>query len=106
TLMELCGLKMPYKTDGESIASLTRKTSDPSLRNAAYSYFRQGVTLRTGRYRLTKYYRKAQPQIELYDHEKDPYENRNIAAEEPATVQRLMKLLDEGDTGVFRDGAE
>jgi arylsulfatase A-like enzyme len=106
TLMELCGVKMPYRADGESIASLTRKTSDPSLRNAAYSYFRQGVTLRTSRYRLTKYYRKAQPQIELYDHENDPYENRNIAAEEPATVQRLMKLLDEGDTGVFREGAK
>ncbi len=106
TLMELCGIKMPYKADGQSIAALTRKTSDPSLRNAAYSYFRQGVTLRTDRYRLTKYYRKAQPQIELYDHKKDPYENNNIAAEEPATVKRLMKLLDKGDTGVFREGGK
>lgn len=106
TLMELCGVKMPYKGDGESISALTRKAEDPSLRNAAFSYFRQGVTLRTGSYRLTKYYRDAMPVIELYDHEKDPYENRNIAAEEPETVRRLMALLDKADTGVFKEGAE
>lgn len=102
TLMELCGVKMPYKGDGESIVSLTKNPVSKSLRNTAYSYYRQGITVRTSRYRLTKYFRNAKPDIELYDHETDPWENKNIAAEQPELVQELLKTLEKGNTGVFK----
>lgn len=105
TIMELCGVKMPYKGDGESIVSLTKKPVDKGLRNAAYSYFKQGITVRTSRYRLTQYFRNAKPGIELYDHETDPWENKNIAAEQPALVQTLLKTLEKGNTGVYKTPA-
>lgn len=95
TIMELCGLKMPYKGDGESVVKLTKS-------HVAYSYFKQGITLRTDRYRLIKYYRNAQPDIELYDHQTDPWENKNIAAEQPQLVQTLLKTLEKGNTGVYQ----
>ena len=67
----------------------------------AYSYFNKGITMRTSRYRITKYFRGAQPVIELYDHEKDPYEQNNIAEKEPAIVQQLLPLLEKGNTGLY-----
>lgn len=93
TIMELCGVKMPYKGDGESLIKATRKT--------AYSYFKQGITVRTDRYRLTQYYRNAKPDIELYDHKTDPWENKNIAAEQPELVKELQIILQRGNTGVY-----
>ena len=52
-----------------------------------------GVTMRTTRYRLTRYFREEQPVTELYDHETDPYETRNIAMEKPGLVDSLMSLM-------------
>ncbi|MCK5103399.1 MAG: hypothetical protein KAQ62_17105 [Cyclobacteriaceae bacterium] len=45
----------------------------------AFSYFRNGMTMRNKRYRLTKYYRKEIPNIELYDHSNDSLVTSNVA---------------------------
>jgi hypothetical protein len=58
--------------------------------------------MRTDRYRLTKYFRKQEPTIELYDHFSDPAEQRNIAASSPDLVRQLMPLLEKGDTGLYK----
>ncbi|MBO9153694.1 sulfatase [Chitinophaga sp. GCM10012297] len=100
TLMELCGVKTPVQTDGSSFVPLLA-SPQTAWRDLAYSYFKQGITVRTPRYRLTKYFRKEEPTVELYDHETDPYENRNIAAEQPDLVKKLMKDWEKGNTGVF-----
>lgn len=100
TLVEIGGLEMPHETDGTSLVPLLKgKTSD--WQNVSYGYFRNGISLRTERYRLTKYSRKAEPTIELYDHQTDPYEIRNIAADHPEIVERLMSLWQKGNTGIF-----
>lgn len=101
SLMELCGIAMPHKTDGNSFVDLLKDPRKKDWRNTAYSYFNNGITLRTERYRLTKYFRKEEPSIELYDHQKDPYENENIAASRPEMVTELLKLLEKGNTGVY-----
>lgn len=100
TLMELCRVKTPEGTDGASFAGLL-SSQKADWRDLAYSYFKQGITVRTPRYRLTKYFRKEAPTVELYDHDKDPYENKNIAAEQPELVAELMKEWEKGNTGVF-----
>jgi arylsulfatase A-like enzyme len=102
TLVELCGLDMPHPTDGNSLTTLW-KTPGQAWRNTAYSYFRRGISLRTDRYRLTRYFRKEEPTIELYDHQLDPFEKKNIAAEKPETVERLLEVWKQGDTGLYRD---
>ncbi len=101
TLMELCGIEMHHVTDGRSFSSLLREGSDNTWEDLAYSYYRNGISLRTKRYRLTKYFREDMPVIELYDHTRDPFEDRNIAGEFPEIVERLMPLLEQGNTGLY-----
>ncbi len=101
TIMELCGIEMPYETEGRSLVPLM-DNPDMSWDNQAFSYFRNGISLRTERYRLTKYFRKQQPVIELYDHLTDPFESRNIASQKPEVVDSLMIIWKKGDTGLYK----
>lgn len=101
TLMELCGTPAQHSLDGLSLTGLIQNRNDSSWRNSAYSYFRNGISLRTERFRLTKYFRNAEPVIELYDHQTDPNETKNIADEKPEIVESLFPLLEIGNTGLY-----
>ncbi len=100
TIVDLCGLKMPMKTDGKSLLPLLNSSAD-QWENASYGYYMNGISLCTERYRLTRYFRKEEPVIELYDHKTDPYETTNITAENPLIVTGLMPLWEKGNTGLF-----
>ena len=78
-----------------------KKPEADAWKNVAYSYFNDGITVRTERYRFTKYFRKEQPTLELYDHQADPYENINIAADHPEIIKSLTPLWEKGNTGLF-----
>ena len=100
TIMELCNIGMKHKIDGESFNdSFTAATPKEDL--VAYSYFRNGISLRTTKYRLTKYFREEEPTVELYDHIADPNETKNIAQLNPDIVKSLMPLLEKGNTGLY-----
>ena len=101
TLMELCGLAMPVKTDGKSLMPLLKNPKNTGWNNIAYSYYKKGITMRTDNYRLTKYFRKEAPVIELYNHKTDPFENRNVAAAQMDIVNRLLPGLEKGNTGLY-----
>jgi arylsulfatase A-like enzyme len=118
TIMELCGIAMPHQTDGHSLVNLLHPTGkinsagrtnpegriNPDLTDweeASYGYYRNGISLRTERYRMTKYFRDQEPVIELYDHVSDPNETKNIAGEHPDLVERLMPLWEKGNTGLY-----
>ena len=101
TVMELCGVNMPHKTDGKSFAKLLQKPKSKHWKNVAYSYFNNGITVRTDRYRFTKYFRGNKPDLELYDHTTDPFENNNVASERPEIVNRIMRTWKKGDTGLY-----
>lgn len=102
TLMELCGIPLNHKIDGESFAKVLETNTEKNKgNNVAYSYFNNGISMRTEKYRLTKYFRPEQPVIELYDHSVDPNESRNIATENPETVSDLMHLLEKGNTSLY-----
>jgi len=92
TIVELAGLSMPVETDGNSLVPLLH---NPMLRwtNRSYGFFEGGITLRTERYRLTRYYRNEEPTVELYDHLIDPVENFNAALYYPVVVDSLMPFL-------------
>jgi len=80
TLVELADLPMPDHLDGVSFV--------PVLKNPA-TETRDNVlsieSLRTDRYRLIG-------DGELYDHQTDPGETTNVAAENPAAVEKLKAL--------------
>nr|WP_319509479.1 sulfatase [uncultured Draconibacterium sp.] len=100
TLMELCEVEMPYDTDGKSLVPLI---SNPltDWEDTAFGYYRNGISLRTERYRLTKYFRNQNPTIELYDHQNDLNETVNIAEQNPELVEQLMPLWEKGNTGLY-----
>lgn len=102
TLMDLCNVPMPYTTAGRSFAELFGKPKMKKWNNLAYGYFNRGITVRSERFRLTRYFRSEEPVVELYDHRKDPHENHNVAASRPKKTRRLMKFLGKGNTGLFR----
>ena len=62
--MEFCSITPPYKLDGESLLKhmISKKTNK---KNIAYSYWKEGISIRTEKYRLTKFFRKEEPRIEL-----------------------------------------
>ena len=102
TVMELCGLKEQQETDGESLLPLLKDTEGNTWRNTAYSYYNKGISLFTPQYHLIRYFREETPATELYDTEKDPYENNNIAGQEASIVQELLPVWEQGNTGVYQ----
>lgn len=99
SLMELCNVSIPFTTDGHSFAGLFNRAR--RFDHPAFSYFNNGISMRTNRYRLTHYFRKEQPVTELYDHMKDPAEKFNVAHENPALVRRLLIQWRKGNTGLY-----
>jgi arylsulfatase A-like enzyme len=100
TLAALCGLKAPAGLDGTSFAPML---ADPEAdgKAATYGFWSRGRahSVRTPRYRLTQWTKQGKPnelaQIELYDHQVDPGETNNIAAERRKLVVELTAQLRE-----------
>ncbi len=97
TLMELAGLKTPNKLEGRSLVPLL---NNPRLKwkEAAYTQMSRGrfagYSVRTERWRYTEWDDGRQG-AELYDHQTDPHEYRNLASDpkHKATVEQLKALL-------------
>ncbi len=101
TLMELCGTPVQHKLDGTSLTGLMKNPEDKTWRNTAYSYFRNGISVHVPGFRMMKYFRKENPEIELYNHKTDPNETKNVAAENSEIVKKLLPVLELGNTGLY-----
>ncbi len=92
TLASLAGLTPPADLTGTSLVPLLEDPEHPG-KDGAFGYFANRRTLRTHRYRLTRY-DEGDPRIELFDHLTDPYETTNVAASYPEVVARLLPQLE------------
>ncbi|WP_211657517.1 sulfatase [Parapedobacter composti] len=101
TLLELCDLPPLSQADGRSLIPLLNDVQDKAWADVAYSYYNHGISMVTPQFRLTRYFRKEQPVIELYDHATDPLETRNIAERSPDIIRQLTPLWERGNTGVY-----
>ena len=96
TLADLCGLEPPTGLAGRSLRPLVNDPAAPG-KPAAFTVIRRGPqqrgdSVRTDRWRYTEW---SDGQRELYDHQTDAEETRNVA-EEPdnrAIVEQLSELL-------------
>lgn len=77
TLTELCGLPLFDQLDGKSMVSLLKNPKAEWNRPALTSHGRNNHALRSERWRYIRY---ADGSEELYDHENDPMEWKNLAS--------------------------
>lgn len=105
TLTELCNTPVKHSIDGQSLTLLFKNENPKNWRNTAYSYYRNGISLRTEKYRLNQYFRNEQPVVELFDYTSDAFETRNIAVENEEIVQQLFPVLEIGNTGLYKTKA-
>ena len=116
TLADLAGLPLPSHLEGASFRPLL-DNPDQAWKPAAFSQYPRGqrimgYSMRTDRYRLTVWLARSDHSkveaVELYDHQTDPQENVNIAAE-PANanlVKGLMAQWRKGWQGAKPPGAK
>lgn len=103
TLVELCGLAKPEGLQGLSVVPLLRDPQRP-WRQAAFAHspvHPKGVTMRTERYRYTEWGNAKV--AELYDHDQDPFEYRNLV-NDPAqadVLREMRRMFNEGWKGAL-----
>lgn len=91
TLCELAGLDLPDHLQGKSMVPLMEKPNAP-FKEAIFGRYHGGDSVKTDRYQYSEW--KTGGRM-LYDHQKDPMENVNQAAnpEYAEVIDRLAKLL-------------
>jgi arylsulfatase A-like enzyme len=84
TLADLCGLasEAPAILQGQSLAGVLRTGATATARQAAYTITGGGASLRTDRWRYTRWGSEVRSSNEeLYDHHNDPEETVNLASD-------------------------
>ena len=94
TIADFCGLKAPHTLAGGSLKSILQNPGS-SVKDAAFTLVSRGPKLhgqsvRTTRWRFTQW---SDGQTELYDHDSDPEELRNVASSQPQVVRELAGKL-------------
>jgi len=104
SLCELAGLPVPAHCEGTSFVPLIDNPDRP-WKTAVFSQYPRGkvmgYTMRTDRWRYTEWQDQKTGEVmarELYDHNADPAENKNIAGAEDmkSTIAELSTKLKAG----------
>lgn len=94
TLAELAGVKPPAYIAGKSLVPAL-KDAKAQVRSSAFTQYDAGYSIRTLRYRYSEWGEDGKGGTELYDHQTDAGEYRNLAADpkHQQTVERLSREL-------------
>jgi uncharacterized sulfatase len=94
TVADVCGLKIPHEVAGVSLRSVL-ESPDASVKDAAFTLVTRGPkfygqSIRTARWRFTRW---SDGQTELYDHDSDPEELRDVSGMYANIVKELSQQL-------------
>ena len=93
TLMDLTNINTPQHVVGKSLEPLM-KNVNASVRGSALTRWRKGYSIKTKRYRLTKWGGNGELGYELYDHKNDKNELINLASNQDYNeVMDSLKLV-------------
>ena len=93
TLMDLTGITPPQHVVGKSLQPLM-KNVNASVRGSALSRWRKGYSIKTKRFRLTKWGSNGELGYELYDHKNDKNELINLANNQDySEIMDSLKLV-------------
>jgi iduronate 2-sulfatase len=97
TVADLCGLEKPTRLEGQSLVPLLKQGDAPWKTPAQTMVHHKGIlgkSVRTERWRYTEWDGGKQG-VELYDHDRDPGEYRNLASDPKYadTVAEMRQLL-------------
>jgi iduronate 2-sulfatase len=90
TLCELAALPVPEFVHGQSLAVQLADPDAPG--HEAYGYGRNAKTIRTDSHRMTLH---KDGYIELYDHQSEARETKNVADQNSELCQKLKELISE-----------
>ena len=99
TVADACGLEAPANLDGVSLRPLLQNPEAAWDRPAYTQQHRgknlRGYSVRTGRWRYTEWGPDGKAGVELYDHDADPEESMNLAADKlhDDVIAELKPLL-------------
>ena len=80
TIMEITGIETPEHVVGKSLVPLFIN-SENNIRKSALTKWRNGYSIKTERYRITKWKEEDQFSYELYDHKYDKKELNNLSGD-------------------------
>ena len=93
TLMDLTNINTPPHVVGKSLTPIM-KNINTSVRESALTRWRNGYSIKTRRYRLTKWGQNGELGYELYDHKNDKNELVNLASHKDYNeVMDSLKLM-------------
>ena len=93
TLMDLTNISIPQHVVGKSLVPLI-KNVNALVRKSALTRWRNGYSIKTKRYRLTKWGSNGEFGYELYDHKNDKNELINLSSNQDySEVMDSLKLL-------------
>jgi uncharacterized sulfatase len=94
TVADYCGLKMPHAAAGASLRPILKNPA-VSIKDAAFTLLVRnqklhGQSVRSSRWRFTRW---SDGQTELYDHDADPEELRDVSAQHADIIAELSALI-------------
>ena len=97
TLLKLCELQnaqTEHPLSGQDLSPLFE--AKELTKNYAISHWGNSFSIRNQRFHLlAQKHKSGIKNIELYDHQNDPHETRNVAQEHPETTQKLLALYNQ-----------
>jgi arylsulfatase A-like enzyme len=107
TILELAGLAIPERMQGQSLRRLVDSSGAKWRERPAISEWRKrtdqlgtrivdAFSIIEGEWKLVRNVDRPEdvPEFELYRHDTDPLDQRNVASENPEVVERLRQELD------------